>query len=350
VSHHRLALRACFAALFAAITGCGDAPTGSTLSRLSPLGRAPLADVSAAASTALANQGAPNLCLTVSGTGPGASASLQSCSGTSTQSWSVPSAPGAFRLNATGACLDAFGGASSAGDLIGIWSCHGGSNQTYTLTSTGELRVANGLCVGPKGDATASTLLVLQTCTGAAAQKWTAGGASAPTPALPTARFSGQLANSASTGLCLTANVSGAVTGLQGCASSSVQTWSVPGAGTAGTVTLLANGQCLDAFGGTSNVGDGVGLWSCHGGSNQNYTLTAAGELRVSNGLCVGPVSGAAVSGATLQLQPCTGAMSQRWSATASAAPAPTPRCRLRRCRPRASRGSSPTARRRGSA
>jgi hypothetical protein len=146
-----------------------------------------------------------------------------------------------------------------------------------------------------------------------------------PTPALPTARFSGQLANSASTGLCLTANVSGAVTGLQGCASSSVQTWSVPGAGTAGTVTLLANGQCLDAFGGTSNVGDGVGLWSCHGGSNQNYTLTAAGELRVSNGLCVGPVSGAAVSGATLQLQPCTGAMSQRWSATASAAPAPTP-------------------------
>ena len=324
MSYHRLALRACVAVLFAAIAGCGDAPTGSTLSRISPLGRAPLADLSAAATATLANQAAPSLCLAVSGTGSGATTSLQSCAGGATQNWNVASTAGVVKLSASGECLDAFGGSSTAGDRVGIWSCHGGGNQTFTLASTGELKVANGLCVGPDGGPAAATSLVLQPCTGSAAQKWTAGAMPVPPSTTgPTTRFTGQLGN-IGTGLCLASNVSGAVSGLQSCAVNAAQTWSVPGAGTAGPMTLVANGKCLDAFGGVMNAGDLVGIYGCHGGSNQTFTLTTAGELRVPNGLCVGPRGGTSL-GATLELQPCTGAASQKWSATSTAISAPAP-------------------------
>ena len=284
----------------------------------------------------LANVAATGLCLTTTGAG---ATTLQGCAGTAGQSWSVPvaSASGSITSVASGECVDAFGGSSAPGDVVGTWSCHGGANQSYTLTAAGELKVSNGLCVGPRGgSATGGATLELQGCTGAATQRWTSAVGTAPAPApspaptVPTTRTTGQLVSLAAGSLCLTANSSGSVAGLQGCTTGSpAQSWSVPGASTAGTVNLVANGQCLDAFGGQSNVGDGVGTWSCHGESNQSFTLTAAGELRAANGLCVAPRGGAAVGGATLELQSCTGSNAQKWSVGGTTAPAPTPTTRF---------------------
>jgi hypothetical protein len=222
-----------------------------------------------------------------------------------------------------GLCLDAFGGSSNPGDVVGTWSCNGGANQRYTLTASGELRVANGLCVAPRGgSASDGALLELQGCTGATAQRWSVGGPTTPpaptTPSNPTSRFTGQLANGASTGLCLAAGGTGEgnVTALVGCDGAATQRWSVPGAGGSGPVPLASGNACLDAFGGNSNAGDTIGLWGCHGSANQSFTLTAAGELRVASGLCVGPRGGSASPGAGIELQSCTGAASQRWIGT----------------------------------
>ena len=276
----------------------------------------------------LANAAATGLCLTSNGAG--AVTGLQGCSGSAAQSWSVSSmgASGTVTSLSNGQCLDAFGGYSNAGDNVGTWGCSGDSNQTYTLTAAGELRVASGLCVGPRGGSAASgATLELQGCTGAATQRWTssAGTAPAPAPTTPTTRTAGQLVNVAASSLCLTANSAGAVTGLQGCTTgSSAQSWSVPGVSTAGTVNLVSNGQCLDAFGGLSNAGDDVGTWNCNGGSNQSYTLTSAGELKVANGMCVAPRGGSAVGGATIELQHCSGSNVQKWSLGGSSTPAPT--------------------------
>jgi subtilisin family serine protease len=268
-----------------------------------------------------------SLCLTANSAG--AVSGLQGCTaGSTAQSWSVPGVgtAGAVGLVASGQCLDAFGGNSAPGDDVGTYGCHGGSNQSYTLTAAGELKVANGLCVAPRGgSAIGGATVELQSCTGSSAQRWSVGGtpAPAPTPAptdpvTPGTRFTGQLANLA-TGLCVQANGTGAgaMTALASCTGGSTQRWSVPGQGSSGALVLTASGQCADAFGGSSNVGDGVGLWSCHGGSNQTFTLTAAGELRVPNGRCVGPRGGTAHSGAALELQACSGTSSQRWVGSA---------------------------------
>jgi hypothetical protein len=121
---------------------------------------------------------------------------------------------------------------------------------------------------------------------------------------------------------------SGTVATLATCAAGTQsQTWSLPGAGAgAGAVSLIINAQCLDACGGYLNPGDRVGLWNCLGSTNQAFTLTSGGELKTSNGMCVGPQGGAAVAGTTLELQTCTGAASQKWVGSAiSATPtAPT--------------------------
>jgi subtilisin family serine protease len=274
----------------------------------------------------LANAAATGLCLSANVSG--ALTGLQGCAGTPAQSWSVPAVGtgGSVISTGDGQCLDAFGGSSNVGDGIGLWGCNGAGNQTFTLTAVGELRVANGLCVGPRaGSAASGATLELQGCTGAATQRWTANAGTAPAPSVPTTRTSGQLVSVATGSLCLTANSAGAVSALQGCtAGSTAQSWSVPGVGTAGTVNLVASGQCLDAFGGRSALGDGVGTWSCHGGSNQSYTLTSAGELKVANGLCVAPRGGSALDGATMELQSCTGSSAQKWSVGGGTTPAPT--------------------------
>ena len=264
----------------------------------------------------LVQNAAAGLCLSVSGTGSGAGATIQTCASHSTQTWALSADGGPVTLTASGYCLDAFGG-SGSGAPLGLWSCHGGSNQQFTPTAAGELRVPEGLCVGLRDGATASgTGVQLQSCTGAASQRWTTGGGTSPTPpSNPSTRFSGTLANAAASSLCLSVGRTGngTVSTLAGCVGGTLQTWSVPGASSsAGAVALVADGACLDGLEGGGTPGGRVGIWSCHGGANQTFTLTSAGELRTADGVCVAPRGGAS-SGAMLELQPCTGAITQRW-------------------------------------
>ena len=123
----------------------------------------------------------------------------------------------------SGRCLDVYSGATAPGTKVEIWDCHGGSNQRWTPTAAGELRVYNGTqCLDAYNNQTsAGTKVELWTCNGGANQQWRL-------------------------------NPDGTVTGVQ-------------------------SGLCLDVTGGNvpaGNVnGTQVELWTCNGGANQQWAL-----------------------------------------------------------------------------
>jgi poly(hydroxyalkanoate) depolymerase family esterase len=115
-------------------------------------------------------------------------------------------------------CLDIPGSATANGTQAVLWDCNGGSNQSFTRTAAGELKV-NGKCLEAYGWGTANgTRAVIWDCTGGANQRWN-----------------------------VNAN---------------------------GTITNAHNGLCLDATGAATANGTQIILWACSGTQNQQWTLT----------------------------------------------------------------------------
>lgn len=86
-------------------------------------------------------------------------------------------------------------------------------------------------------------------------------------------------------------------------------------AATGVTVTGAGSGRCLDAEGRSSRTGTRVIIWDCHGGSNQRWNLTSAGELRVfDDAVCLGATGSAATNGGRPTIGACDGSGSQQWT------------------------------------
>jgi O-glycosyl hydrolase len=103
----------------------------------------------------------------------GTQVTLWDCNGGTNQQWT---ATGAGELRVYGSyCLDASGQGTSSGTKAVIWTCNGGSNQKWTLNATGTITgVQSGLCLDAVGAGTGNgTLIDLATCTGGSNQKWT---------------------------------------------------------------------------------------------------------------------------------------------------------------------------------
>ncbi|WP_084546651.1 RICIN domain-containing protein [Glycomyces arizonensis] len=118
----------------------------------------------------------------------------------------------------SGRCLDVPNQSTANGTQVEIWDCNGGSNQQWTYTDAGELRVYGNKCLDAEGAGTADgTLAIIWDCHGGTNQKWNL-------------------------------NADGSITNVQ-------------------------SGLCLDVEGyGTAN-GSLVHLWTCHGGTNQQWNL-----------------------------------------------------------------------------
>ncbi|WUH89550.1 ricin-type beta-trefoil lectin domain protein [Streptomyces sp. NBC_00433] len=117
----------------------------------------------------------------------------------------------------SGRCVDVPGQSQTSGTQVALWDCNGGTNQQWTSTSAGELRVYGGTCLDASGQGTSpGTKVDIWTCTGGANQKWT-----------------------------LNAN---------------------------GTITGSQSGLCLDATAAGTGNGTLLELWTCTGGSNQKWT------------------------------------------------------------------------------
>jgi alpha-galactosidase len=76
-----------------------------------------------------------------------------------------------------------------------------------------------------------------------------------------------------------------------------------------------SSGRCLDVYGNLTAPGTKVEIWDCNGGSNQEWTPTAAGELRVYGGTqCLDATGGATSAGTKVELWPCNGGSNQKWN------------------------------------
>ncbi|MDY7085310.1 MAG: RICIN domain-containing protein, partial [Actinomycetota bacterium] len=79
---------------------------------------------------------------------------------------------------------------------------------------------------------------------------------------------------------------------------------------------ISASGKCVDVNGASSADGTKIQLWSCTGGSNQQWTVS--GTTLRSLGKCMGVAGGSTANGGLVQLQACTGATTQNWAADAN--------------------------------
>jgi predicted alpha-1,6-mannanase (GH76 family) len=126
---------------------------------------------------------------------------------------------GALRGQESGRCVDVPGASRTNGVRVALWDCHGGSNQVWTATASGQLTVYSAKCLDVNGAGTANgTPVQIWDCNGGANQRWT-----------------------------LRPD---------------------------GTVVGVGSGKCLDATAhGTAN-GTLLAIWTCSGGANQRWSRT----------------------------------------------------------------------------
>jgi poly(hydroxyalkanoate) depolymerase family esterase len=92
------------------------------------------------------------------------------------------------------------------------------------------------------------------------------------------------------------------------------QQWTATAAGEL-TVYSGSSARCLDAEGAGTTAGTAVIIWTCHGGTNQKWRLNTDGSVTsAQSGLCL-EVSGASTAnGAAVRLWTCNGQSNQRWT------------------------------------
>ncbi|WP_245651759.1 lectin [Streptosporangium amethystogenes] len=147
---------------------------------------------------------------------------LQSVPGSVGQSGTPTPTPTSLPISAirgagSGRCLDVTGVSQTNGTQVQIWDCNGQTNQQWTLTSTGELRVYGGKCLDVFGAGTADgTQVQIWDCNGQSNQKW---------------RFNSD-----------------------------------------GSITAVGANKCLDVPNYSTANGVKLQVWSCSGAANQRWT------------------------------------------------------------------------------
>jgi poly(hydroxyalkanoate) depolymerase family esterase len=85
----------------------------------------------------------------------------------------------------------------------------------------------------------------------------------------------------------------------------------------AGELTVYSGSslRCLDAEGGGTTAGTAAIIWSCHGGTNQKWRLGADGSVTgTQSGLCLEVTNSGTANGSTARLWTCNGQTNQRWT------------------------------------
>ncbi|HVT70868.1 MAG TPA: ricin-type beta-trefoil lectin domain protein [Trebonia sp.] len=118
---------------------------------------------------------------------------------------------------ASGRCVDVPGASQANGTQLQLWDCHGGSNQSFTSTSSKQLQVYGSKCLDAAGT-NAGAKVQIWDCSGRANQQWNL-------------------------------NSDGTITGVQ-------------------------SGLCLDAANAGTGNGTPLQVWTCNGGGNQRWTVS----------------------------------------------------------------------------
>ncbi|WP_166021980.1 endo-1,4-beta-xylanase [Streptomyces chilikensis] len=78
-----------------------------------------------------------------------------------------------------------------------------------------------------------------------------------------------------------------------------------------GPIKGVGSGRCVDVPNSTTTDGTQVQLWDCSNGTNQQWSFTAAGELRVYGNKCLDAAGTG--NGAKVQIYSCWGGDNQKW-------------------------------------
>jgi cytochrome c len=98
------------------------------------------------------------------------------------------------------------------------------------------------------------------------------------------------------------------------CTGGSNQDWTYTAAG---ELSVYSGGtrRCLDAEGGGTSAGTSVIIWTCHGGTNQQWQRNANGTITgVQSGLCIDVNGGGTANGTAVIMWNCHGGTNQQWT------------------------------------
>jgi glucose/arabinose dehydrogenase len=129
-------------------------------------------------------------------------------------------------------------------------------------------------------------------------------------------------------GLCLdvkgASSTPGAIVQVYTCNGGSNQQWSLTAAG---ELRTLGGTRCLDAKGAATAAGTPLISWTCNGQANQRWTVVGKTIRGAASGLCMDVVNGSTQAGAPVQLWTCHGGANQVWNGLPASTDtqAPTP-------------------------
>jgi hypothetical protein len=218
----------------------------------------------------------------------------------------TPNAAGSFggilKGQESGLCVDVPGNTQTNGTPVDLWDCNGGTNQSWTLTPSGQLMVYGTKCLDVNGgSSTDGALVQIYDCNGTGGQRWTVSA-------------DGSVVNAGS-GKCLDATNHGTTNG------SGLEIWTCNGGPNQewarGSVTGILRGQqsgrCVDVPGGNQTNGTQPALWDCNNGNNQAWTSTTTNQLTVFDSKCLNVTGGGAADGTAVQIWDCNGTGAQQW-------------------------------------
>ncbi|CCK27713.1 Alpha-L-arabinofuranosidase [Streptomyces davaonensis JCM 4913] len=84
-----------------------------------------------------------------------------------------------------------------------------------------------------------------------------------------------------------------------------------------GTLRGVGSGRCLDVPGAGQTDGTNVQIWDCHGGTNQQWTLTDSNQLTVYGNKCLDVPGHATTAGTRPVIWSCNGGTNQQWRVNA---------------------------------
>lgn len=94
----------------------------------------------------------------------------------------------------------------------------------------------------------------------------------------------------------------------------SLQAVTGPPVGVAVSLVNPQSNRCLDVSGVSTTPGAQVHIWDCHGGTNQRWVRTSAGELRVYGDRCLDINGNGTANGTKVQIWTCNGSTAQRFT------------------------------------
>jgi hypothetical protein len=196
-------------------------------------------------------------------------------------------------------CMGLNGDKAADGVLFGLVDCANVGSQQFTILPDSTIRVM-GKCLDAAGP---NKQVWLYTCNNTNAQWWTRG------------ENSTLIAAGAPEKVCL--DYSGGNNPLYTfpCHGRTNQQWKLPTAPARWGPIVGTDGKCMDVNGGQDTLGSMIGLFQCHGGVNQQFTVAPDSTLRV--------MSGCADSGATnnqVWLYTCNNTIAQWWTRDDAAA------------------------------